>query len=109
MLNLIYICHFANPTIISSIKIAKVVTERVKIGWAFMWFVENAANPDYVTHIDDIPIREHPDYLAVYKTRDEILKRVIKGEFSDYAEVVSDFNTELKFRHIVANENFSAS
>lgn len=106
MRNFIYAYYLWAPVAIGIVRGIKTGVRRAKVIVEFENFVEKATLPDGVTHIDDTPIKEHPDYLAVIKARDEIIKRIRSGKYTHKAEIYSDFETEVKFQFIAANVSF---
>lgn len=106
MRNFIYAYYLWTPVAIGIVRGIKIGTRRAKVIAEFEDFVERATHPKGITHIDDTPIKEHPNYLVVIKARDEIVKRVRGGKYAHKAEIYSDFETEVEFQFIVANVSF---
>lgn len=105
MRNFIWARQLWVSIIIGLVRGIRTGVNRIKMADEFESFVGKAARPNGVTHIDDIPIEEHPDYIAVIKARDEIVKRIRAGKnYKDIGDVYADFETEIQFQGIIAFE-----
>ena len=105
MRNFIYGYYFWVPVAIGFTRGIKKVSKRLRQLREFEEFAYKASRPGGVTHIDGIPIKKHPEYIAVMKAKDVVSQLITKGYYETTSDAINDFWMNIQFEKIVMYES----